>query len=61
MIELPELNKPVIATLQHFYTKGKIKFDLIAVDEDDVTWRTCDDHSELSYDWDVIFWEYKRA
>ena len=57
-MEMPIVNIPVIATVQHFHTKGKRTAMLIAVDEDDVGWRTCDDDSELSYDWDVIAWEY---
>ena len=57
-MKMPDINKTVNATLQHFHTKNKRLAELIAVDEDDVNWRTADDGSELSHDWDVISWEY---
>jgi len=58
-IELPNEGMIVNATLQHWYTKGTQQADLVRVNEDDVTWRTADDNSELSYDWDVISWSEK--
>ena len=60
-IELPEINRPVTATLQHRYTKGRRTAELIGVDEDDHFWRVCDGNCELSHDWDVISWEYIKA
>jgi hypothetical protein len=39
-------------------SKGKIVEALLYhVDEDDCFWRTADDNSEVSYDWDVLFWK----
>lgn len=57
-MKLPEIGKTVHAKLQHWYTKSIIYAALIYVVEDDVNWRTADDMSELSHDWDVIGWEY---
>lgn len=59
-MKLPKLNTPVMATVQHWYTKGTREAELIHVDESDVVWRFCDDRSELSYDWDVINWKYLK-
>ena len=55
----PEPGKPVKVVLKHsekwiFHTD----VILIHVEESDVHWRFHDDGSELSYDWDVIYWEY---
>jgi len=55
-MKMPEINKPVNAVLQHWYTKRTITAELIAVVG--YNWKTTDDNSELSYDWDVIGWEY---
>lgn len=35
------------------------KEEMIAVDEDDCNWRFIDDNSEMSYEWNVVYWEYK--
>lgn len=59
LTDYPEVGKVVDATLQHWYTKNQIQAELVHVDEDDVTWRTVDDNSELSYDYNVIDWKYK--
>lgn len=58
-VKLPEFNKPVIAVIKssHSWTFN-IEVKMVCVDEDDCTWRFFDDDSELSYDWDVIYWEY---
>lgn len=55
----PEPNKTVTATLKS--DGGKIvTADLIHVNEDDVTWRTADDLTELNeMNWDVVSWTYK--
>lgn len=56
--ELPEFGKPVLAIVQHFYTKGKRFAVLKSVKEDDNCWRTVDDNSELANEWNVIEWGY---
>jgi hypothetical protein len=39
-------------------SKGTIVEALLYhVDEDDCFWRTADDNSEVSYDWDVLYWK----
>jgi hypothetical protein len=53
----PKDDKPVLAQLQHWYTKGIREAILIRVHEDDVAWRTADDNSEISYDWNVVRWK----
>ena len=50
----------VVAEVEHCIGEYKATVELIAVDESDVSWRFADDHSELSYDWDVMSWEYKE-
>ena len=58
-MKYPKAYIPIRATLQHWHTKGVRSCDLVFIDdEDDVSWRTLDDGSELSYDWDVINWDY---
>lgn len=52
----PELNKPVLCQVRHFGSGRVQEAWLIHVDEDDCDWRTSDDHSEISYDWDVLYW-----
>ena len=44
----------VLAVIQHWHTKGERFAMLRYVEEDDCRWRTADDNSELSYDWNVI-------
>lgn len=55
---LPEVGRPVSATVEHCTTANKVDVELMVVNETDVTWRFVDDNSELSYDWDVIRWKY---
>lgn len=56
---LPPVGTPVICRLKS-ETGKLIEAELIHVDEDDVTWRTADDNSELNeWSWDVIHWEPK--
>jgi len=58
-IEKPEAGKPVKAVIKHF-SKWDFMTDieLVAVDESDCDWRFVDDNAELSYDWNVVYWEY---
>lgn len=60
-MKLPKPGTKVIALLEHWHTKGKRKAELIRVNEDDCAWRTVDDRSEISYDWNVIHWEVLRG
>lgn len=46
----------VKAVLRHWFTHSKCEAELVSVDEDDCDWRTADDNSELSYDWNVVSW-----
>ena len=57
-IELPEIGKPVKAVIK-FSNAWSFVDDrtLTRVNEDDVTWRD-EDGDELSYNVDVIYWEY---
>lgn len=58
----PPLGIPVLAQLQRSGNPAKrVEAELIHVDEDDVSWRTADDKSELSYNWDVISWKHIPA
>lgn len=56
--ETPTVGRPVLAIVQHWHTKGKRFAVMKGVDEDDCSWRTVDDDSELSHDWNVIAWDY---
>ena len=56
--ETPIIDRPVLAIVQHWHTKGKRFAVLKGVNEDDHNWQTVDDGSELSHDWDVIAWDY---
>ena len=57
---LPQVGVIVVAEVEHCIGEYKATVELIAVDESDVSWRFADDQSELSYDWDVMSWEYKE-
>jgi hypothetical protein len=58
-IELPRHNEVVIATLKS-ESGTTVTAELIHVDEDDLTWRTADDNSELNeWAWSVVSWVYK--
>lgn len=46
--------KTYYCVLEHYSTQNQEMHLLIKVDEDDVEWRTIDDHSEISYSWNVI-------
>ena len=53
----PEIKERVLAVVQHWHTKGRRIYELYRVDESDVHWRTVDDNSEISYDWNVTHWK----
>jgi hypothetical protein len=55
-VNAPSTGASVKAKVQHWHTKNIRTETLKKVNEDDVEWRTADDNSELSYDWDVIEW-----
>jgi hypothetical protein len=44
-----------LCTLEHVITKKRTTALLKKVDEDD-DWRTADDGSEISYEWNVVEW-----
>ena len=53
----PKKGKTYRCEVQHFGTKKVLVQNLVAVKEDDVMWRTLDDHSEIDeWNWDVISW-----
>lgn len=54
---LPPVGKPVLAKLKHI--KGKIVFEDLFRDTDG-EWRTVDDNSEISYEWDIVSWSERR-
>lgn len=49
----PEAGKLYLCEVTHSVTGESQQCVLLKVDEDDCDWRTADDHSELSYAWDV--------
>lgn len=59
-MKMPTAGSIVIATIEHWYTKGQQEVELIHVKEDDCDWRTADDNSELDYNWNVVEWKYKQ-
>lgn len=54
---LPATGAEVLCRLQHFKTEAIQEHKLLKVDEGDCSWRTADDHSEISYSWDVVEWQ----
>lgn len=54
---IPSTGAKVMCRLKHFHTGSVQEHILIKVDEGDCDWRTADDHSEISYSWDVIQWK----
>jgi hypothetical protein len=52
----PELGVEVLGIVQHWNTKGKRIISIKKVNESDCEWRTADDNSEISYDWNVTHW-----
>lgn len=58
-VPLPDPDLVVIATLRAASGK-EVTERLIHVKENDVTWRTADDHSEVNeMAWDVVAWTYE--
>lgn len=53
---LPAVGSKVLCKLQHCHTGGIQEHELVKVRESDCSWRTADDNSELSYDWNVLEW-----
>ena len=56
--EYPEYDQIVNVVIKHchtwdFRTDIKLKY----VNETDLNWRFPEDNAELSYNWDVIYWE----
>jgi hypothetical protein len=56
-VRLPSTGVEVQCRLKHFSTEGIQEHRLVKVEEDDCAWRTADDHSEISYSWDVVEWD----
>ncbi len=52
----PVKGKVYSCTLRQCFSKQIVKEKLVWVGEDDVGFRTADDNSEISYNWDVIEW-----
>lgn len=52
----PETGAIVLAKVQHWKTYETRYVVLKKVDEDDCSFRTTDDNSELSYSWNVMKW-----
>ena len=58
---LPDIGLPVVCIIRHFNTRVRIESILVRVKEDDVTWRTADDSSQLANDWEPIRWKEKKT
>lgn len=54
----PPVGQVVVAQLRACGSGRTVEAELVHVEEDDVTWRTADDRSEVSYDWDVEGWRF---
>lgn len=55
----PTPGQVVVAQLRGCGSGRTVEAELVHVVEDDVTWRTADDMSEVSYDWDVVGWRIR--
>jgi hypothetical protein len=54
---MPKIGVPVLCKIRNFNCGEIQEHKLIHVKEDDVVWRTADDHSELNeWNWDVEEW-----
>jgi hypothetical protein len=53
----PPIDIPVLSIIQNSNTFVTHYITIKHVNEDDCTWRTIDDGSELSYCWDVLWWQ----
>lgn len=56
----PIPGKIYVCKLQGAETGTIVEHELKCVDEDDNTWRTTDDNSEISNAWSVIEWKLKQ-
>jgi hypothetical protein len=56
----PRLKVPTVCVVQHWNTKRLRHALLKRVNEGDCNWRTVDDNSELSYNWNVIYWSKQK-
>lgn len=56
--DIAKTGRTILAIVQHWYTKNKRFAVLKSVGEFDCNYRIADDNSELSYDWNVIAWDY---
>lgn len=54
---LPATGQEMRCRLEHWNSDKIVEERLVKVDEDDCAWRTADDNSEISYNWNVIEWE----
>lgn len=52
----PTVGAEVLCRLKHCFSGNTQEHRLKSVDEDDCSWRTADDGSEIDYSWDVIEW-----
>ena len=55
---MPEVDKPIEAIVRFCGSGKEVTAELKRVDEDDCSWRTIGDNSELSYSCDVVKWRY---
>jgi len=55
--EMPEPECPVLCQLKNCFSGNVQEHELIHVLEDDCSWRTADDRSEVSHSWDVMVWK----
>lgn len=53
---MPEVGATALCRLKHCISGNVQEHSLTRVDEDDCSWRTADDGSEISYSWDVVEW-----
>lgn len=54
---MPEIGVPVRCQLRRCSTGEVLESSLIHVNEGDCSWRTADDNSEISYEFDVVSWK----
>jgi hypothetical protein len=53
---MPVAEQTMLCRLKHCFTGNIVEERLVKVAEDDCSWRTADDRSEISYNWDVMAW-----
>lgn len=59
--EFPTYGICVVAVVEWFKSKKRVPIVLKHVNEDDCSWRTADDNSELDYSLSVIKWYYMSS